>query len=182
MTELSVRVAPTSRRKLRRVAENLWRDLGVEGDIFPIVQVLDVVLSDALPDYTFAVIEPEYMGSEHGLTEPDQRIVLIREDVYVGACEGRGRDRFTMAHELGHLILHSGKYLARMDPRAMRNPQHEKYEDSEWQANTFASELLMPVRIVQSCKDTHELARRCQVTLDAANVRFRILRQEELIE
>lgn len=181
MTELAVRVAPTSRKKLRKGAEKLWSQLGIKGDQFPIVQVMDVLLSDALPDYTFAVVEKELMGDEHGLTEPDQQIVLIREDVYVGACEGVGRDRFTMAHELAHLIYHGGNYLARLDPHSMRNPTHEKYEDSEWQANAFASELLMPVRVVKDCADPEELAERCGVSVQAARVRFKVLRQEGVL-
>lgn len=181
MTELTVRVAPTSRKKLRKAAEKLWSQLGIKGDKFPIVQVMDVLLTDALPDYTFAVIEKELMGNEHGLTEPDQQIILIREDVYIGASQGRGRDRFTMAHELGHLIFHGGNYLARLDPKSMYEPTHKKYEDSEWQANTFASELLMPVRVAKQCSSPKELAERCGVSQDAARVRLEILQQEGVL-
>lgn len=180
MTALAYRVAPRSRKALRTIAEQWWAGLGVTGTMFPIVEVVDVALSKHFGDrYTFVILDKEQMGDSHGLTDPDQLIMLIREDVYDGANRGLGRDRFTLAHELAHLLLHGGRYLQRIDPNAVTHPTHQKFEDSEWQANAFASELLMPVSVVKRYSNSAErLATAAGASVQAAKVRIKVLTQE----
>lgn len=183
MTALAYRVAARKKKDLRKLAESWWTRLDPSRDQFPIVHVVDVLLSRHFGDrYTFAVLDYDQMQDSHGLTDPDQLVMLIRRDVYDGANQGQGRDRFTLAHELGHLLLHrGGRYLERADPQSLRTPSHPKYEDSEWQANAFASELLMPVAMVRTCATPADLAVRAGVSLAAAEVRFKVLRQEGVI-
>lgn len=67
----------------------------------------------------------------------------------------RRRQRFTAAHELGHLLLHEGKELIvdqavlRIDLRNHVSSMGTDVEEVE--ANTFAAALLMPERIVLGC-------------------------------
>ena len=74
--------------------------------------------------------------------------IILRADTYDALCDVSDpkhcRARFTVAHEIGHLILHEGFALARGAVR------HKHYEDSEWQADTFAAELLMPTFLVNA--------------------------------
>ena len=182
MSSLGMRVPATTRKKLRATAAHLRKSFGIATERFPIEQVVDVGLSAAFDgQYTFAVLGQNEMGNDHGLTDPDRKIMLIREDVYDGACLGSGRDRFTLAHELGHFVLHGNTYLARSLPSAVGSRHHEKYEDSEWQADTFAAELLMPVAMVQACSSPAELMERAGVSRAAAETRFKVLRNEGLI-
>ena len=44
------------------------------------------------------VMEVEVMGDNEGHVLPGTMRLVLREDVYIGACEGKGRDRFTAAH------------------------------------------------------------------------------------
>lgn len=48
------------------------------------------------------------MHGEYAVTtRADEDIVIrVRSDVYERACENHGRDRFALAHELGHYSLH----------------------------------------------------------------------------
>ena len=171
-----IKVAPASRRSLRALATHLRTQIGVESAYFPILEFIDLGLGHHFPELIVDVVPKSDMPVEHGVTMPDQQIILIREDVYEGAANGRGRDRFTLAHELGHLILHTGVPLSRS------SLDHKPYEDSEWQANTFASELLMPVEASRRCyPNTSELAELCGVSSDAARVRFSVLLGEGLI-
>jgi Zn-dependent peptidase ImmA (M78 family) len=91
---------------------------------------------------------------------------LIRQDVYARADAGEGRDRFTMCHELGHLILHRDLALSRVDP----SRPSKLYCNSEWQADKFASFLLMPRSLVEgiALRDAQEVF---GVSLDAARAR-----------
>jgi Zn-dependent peptidase ImmA (M78 family) len=95
----------------------------------------------------------------------------IRTDIYDAARNGDLRAQFTLAHELGHLILHTGidKYAS----FARSGVDHKIYEDSEWQADTFASEFLMPFDEAIKCKSANEIFNRFGVSITAAEVRFR---------
>jgi Zn-dependent peptidase ImmA (M78 family) len=65
----------------------------------------------------------------------------------VNSSHASTRQRFTIAHELGHLILHRGESF-HVDERAairFRNAQSSlATEPDEIEANQFAAELLMP--------------------------------------
>jgi Zn-dependent peptidase ImmA (M78 family) len=60
----------------------------------------------------------------------------------VKTTEGTG---FTLSHELGHLVLRHSMAFARTDSRGAA---WRPFEDSEWQANTFAAELLKPLLVL----------------------------------
>ena len=62
-----------------------------------------------------------------------------------------GRARFTFAHELGHAFLHThelvrqGELVHQMAALYRGEPlHHEKFQDTEWQADAFAAAFLMP--------------------------------------
>ena len=48
------------------------------------------------------------MGEAEAYTEFSPPQIVVRESVYLGAANRNGRDRMTMAHELGHLVMHAG--------------------------------------------------------------------------
>jgi Zn-dependent peptidase ImmA (M78 family) len=73
------------------------------------------------------------------------------------------RQRFTIAHELGHFLLHSG-HLVHLDesPSAfrvnLRSSESAKGEDNdEREANLFAAELLMPAVFLEKDLEGHDL-------------------------
>lgn len=54
------------------------------------------------------------MGTKHGETPKRKQNCSIREDVYERACNGYGRDRLTMTHELDYLLLHRAETRLRL--------------------------------------------------------------------
>lgn len=71
--------------------------------------------------------------------------------IYVSPFTSLERDRFTIAHELGHLLLHLPKALATHPGATMRATRYvdnddEKQRRAEWEANWFAAAFLMPSR------------------------------------
>jgi len=86
------------------------------------------------------------------------------------------RQKFTMAHELGHFILHKAKDVNIVDTTFFRN---DETDSVEYLANEFASKLLMPEDKVkdlidnQGIKNIGELAE--QFGVSASAMKYRVL-------
>ena len=174
-------VPPIKRVQIRGIARKI-REInqqfgGGDGAFFDIVQFLDIILPRHCDSFCLEVVEGYELGDAHGLTLPDENRILIREDVYLGACDGYGRDRMTMAHELGHYVLHSNLGFARRIRGAGSIP---KYESSEWQADDFGGELLVSADHIRQCRTPGEAALMFGVSIVAAQYQWRVFGREGL--
>jgi Zn-dependent peptidase ImmA (M78 family) len=104
------------------------------------------------------------------------------------------RQRFTIAHELGHYLLHAGHTVHLDEGRVaftvnLRNSESSKGEDNdEREANLFAAELLMPAKFLREDLEGIELdllehdtfladlAKKYSVSLQALTFRLTYLR------
>jgi Zn-dependent peptidase ImmA (M78 family) len=104
------------------------------------------------------------------------------------------RQRFTIAHELGHYLLHAGHTVHLDEGRVaftvnLRSSESSKGEDNdEREANLFAAELLMPAKFLRedlegveldllgNNKLLAELAKKYSVSLQALTFRLTYLR------
>lgn len=81
-------------------------------------------------------------------------VLLIKEDnVTIGVKSGshQHRERFTIAHELGHYILHTDKsnlFIDKIFFRKKSDGYTTKEEKIEKEANYFAANILMPEKLV----------------------------------
>jgi hypothetical protein len=177
-----IEVPPLSRGDIRRYADlirNLaFRELGISSAYFPIVDIVERLLPRIDPDFHLEILEAEEMGDVHGLTVPSQHVIKLREDVYEGACNGGGRDRMTVGHELGHYILHDDLRF----PRQMKASDLPAYQNAEWQANCFAAELLVPAKRACICGDASTIANLFGVSHESAAYQYRVLKKEGLIK
>ena len=99
-------VDPLSIYQIRKFCKRLKTLLNIPFDDYvEIVKIFEHTLTRVGVEFEIATIDE--MGTKHGETIPQENKVRIREDVYERACVGYGRDRLTIAHELGHLLLHS---------------------------------------------------------------------------
>ncbi len=103
---------------------------------------------------------------------PEKSLIQIRNTTYVDACRNDGRARFTIIHELGHLLLGHQRSLHRDNGRKI-----EAFENSEWQANQYAAELLMPLTTILDEKFFTPWEIQCEfgVSRAAAEKRIRLL-------
>jgi Zn-dependent peptidase ImmA (M78 family) len=83
--------------------------------------------------------------------------VLIRRDgtvvIGVDKKQSQERRRFTIAHELAHLLLHDGEeiHVDKLFRVNLRSPSSSKAEDvEEIEANAFAATLLMPLSFLRT--------------------------------
>ncbi|MDO5748982.1 MAG: ImmA/IrrE family metallo-endopeptidase [Planctomycetia bacterium] len=138
---------------------------------FPVVQFLENILTILIPDFQLEIVPQKEFGSKHGETYPSKNLIRIREDVYLGAVNGCGRDRLTIAHEIGHLFMHEDDSIAlcKLGPNEKLRP----FEDPEWQANAFGGELLASTYLIKGMS-VAEVSKQCGVSMDAARVQLRI--------
>lgn len=140
------RVAGLGVAAIRMSADNVREILEI-GDA---PQVMDIgLLLDLLSvkySITYDVLDADEMPHPdvEACWDPESITMHIRSDVYEKACRDDGRARFTVMHELGHALLGHRRTIN----RACEVPT-KVYEDSEWQANQFAAEFLMPLNVIR---------------------------------
>jgi Zn-dependent peptidase ImmA (M78 family) len=169
-------VEPKSRQNLRDLALILRKFLNLENEkYFPITELLDV-LAEIFDNFSYEIVEDNELSfGTHADTNTLAGHIRIRESVYEGACNGNGRDRMTIAHELGHYftICFCGFKLE----RNFANKKVKTYSDPEWQAKCFAGELLVPAHLMKGCS-VEEIVEECGVSYDAAEIQYKKINGE----
>lgn len=169
---LGFKVKATSTAELEFVAEDIceiFTELGYMTD-----GRLDAerVLEDLFPKlgFNFAIRSKEELNSIAACVYPDQQIIVVREDIYDDLLRNDGRARFTIAHELAHVILKHDLTLNR-DSFA---GNHQCFEDTEWQANNLGAAILMPRSIViKYFDDPYGLMNHCGCSYSSALYRIK---------
>ncbi len=96
--------------------------------------------------------------------------------ILVNSARPKVRKRFTVAHELGHLLRHRNRISNRLvDDRMYRSSLGSSREA---EANRLAADLLMPGRLIQQIRaegttNLEDLAGRFEVSLDAMKNRLK---------
>jgi hypothetical protein len=169
-------VEPKSRQDIRDLTLALRKVLKLENEkYFPIVEVLDV-LAEIFNDFSYEIVEDSELSlKEHADTDIITGHIRIKESVYEGACNGNGRDRMTIAHELGHYftICSCGFRVQ----RNFTNKKVEAYRDPEWQAKCFAGELLISKDLMKGYS-VREIVKECGVSYDAAKFQHNVINNE----
>lgn len=114
------------------------------------VQTLPVSVQDLAEHVVGAVVHMEpFDGQLSGMVYRGQDGRAI---IGVNSKHSLTRQRFTIAHELGHLLLHTDKQL-HVDERFPIGFRNEissfAIDENEIEANEFAAELLMPHDILK---------------------------------
>ena len=136
---------------------------------FPIVEILDI-LGEFFGNFNYEIVEDDtFPENIHADTDIRTGTVRIKQSVYDGACCGEGRDRMTIAHEIGHyfMLCRCGFHLE----RNFTNKRIPPYCDPEWHAKCFAGELLVPAHLVGELS-AEEIAIKCGVSYEAALVQY----------
>jgi Zn-dependent peptidase ImmA (M78 family) len=134
------------------------------------LSLLELALPDILEDYEFLIVPDADMPGAEGLTDLKEPIIRVPDSVYAALERNEGRARFTAAHELGHLLMHSNSHV-----HYARSDYTDQSLDPEWQADTFAAEFLMPERVFRQMTYVEEAMSRFGVSYTAARRRALVL-------
>ena len=149
-----IKVPGLSYKEIGRIAEKLTQSIFPQmfssPQPFPIGKFLEFQLEE-MTGYSFEVSDNLPFGVE-GRTCFSEKSVILSDATYCGMCRGDGRDRFTAAHELGHVVLHADYLKSFQDNGAkeimLHRGQIQTYCDPDWQAEAFASAILLPKKVV----------------------------------
>lgn len=132
------------------------------------VLALPIPVEDLIVGLGIAVQDVEADATISGAAEFD--VDARTATIWVNRRESVVRQRFTLAHELGHIMLHP-------PGRQYRDETLSDSSHMETEANRFAAELLMPAETVrqlalQSELSTRALARAFGVSVPALTIRL----------
>ncbi len=141
---------------------------------FAVDKGLDTIPLDAKGVAEKLGIRVEYISLKEGLSG-----ILYKDKesnswvLHVNKEHHPNRQRYTIAHELGHFCLHRHLKQRFEDKIFFRGGEPNK---PEWQANEFASSILMPERefkdmIRSGVRNVEELAKEFQVSTLALRIR-----------
>ncbi len=167
---------PMSREEIEEVAWGARSALGLQPfDRAPMAKILEFVLPELISKFEVRVAEAGRLGGAEAITDAFRPMITFSASTYNGLCRDRARPRMTAAHELGHLLLHTGQtgyaFMRSQDPQL----------DPERQADIFAEAFLMPECAFRRVKSIHEAMSVFGVSKDAATFRARKLEMWELI-
>lgn len=150
------------------------------------MSVRSILMPHGAPDLELFVESLEQFGITYHVAErgvllpgveasclPEKRLIEISESTYEGVIRNDERARFTIFHELGHLLLGHSRSLHR--DTVMSFPI---WENSEWQADQFAAEILMPLDLIveKGLTTTRQLREQFRISHSAAHIRLTQLR------
>lgn len=171
------RVSPLSNNKIREKAMHL-RPLLMAGrqpcDLGTFVEGLERF------GITYDIVEDTFLPRGVEATcLPEKRLIYITLSTYQAICKNDERARFTIFHELGHLLLAHSRTFHRDGTVSF-----PIYENSEWQADQFAAEILMPLEIIveRGLTEACQLQDAFGVSYQAATYRLLKLRSKKEIK
>lgn len=158
---------PLSKQAIETYAEYIRKQTQCTSCYMDIVGFIEFVIPKLDPTFDYEYVEDEMLpAGVYAYYDPGENKLYVLNSVYVRASEGVGRDRFTLAHEVGHYLLHyDGLAYARS------TTEIPAYCNPEWQANTFASAFLIPKSLTMSMS-VEEIVDTCKVSYQAATIAF----------
>ncbi|MDE1154845.1 MAG: ImmA/IrrE family metallo-endopeptidase [Acidobacteriaceae bacterium] len=161
-------------------------------EVFEDLAEISVTAGDgsAIPLWS-SVVETEDSEGYTQFDKTQKRIeVFAAVETYEWLSSGHPRGTYFLAHELGHCCLHTDQLMriAKLPTKQQlafhRAQQHHPvYQDTEWQANAFASALLMPAQglaaIEAKCGflSPSQVSAKYQVSQEAAFYRIQLFNQ-----
>lgn len=146
--------------QLEQMAETVLTESGFTGINVDVVKLANML--------GYAVFQANLSDNIAGQVIKNKQISAI----YINANDAPSRQRFSIAHEIAHILLH-------------HNPQEETFTDyrnngtysqQEFEADNFAAALLMPkdrsLDIWNICKDVDDFANAMRVSKAAASIRL----------
>jgi Zn-dependent peptidase ImmA (M78 family) len=171
--------------EFEEIARATRRRLGIEHQLQPDMVTVLFKLQQLGMITSYERVPDGQMPLDLGAFDPDSRIMHLRDSTFVAANDvigrnpGRQRARFTIAHELGHVVLGhkktrhrntAGRPIEKIAPTIIRD---------ESEADKFAASFLAPLYLAGNPLLAHagQLAERFGLSNRAAEIRLEELQR-----
>lgn len=159
---------------IEQKVEQIKLDTGLsypENSLLQIANALGAEVVDAdLPDFK----DKKVKGYIKWLPESERTDKLYRAKIYLNLNQSDTTKTFTLAHELGHFLLHKDDNNFRID---LQDYSEDDSDNQETEANFFAGCLLMPkeklLAALNQIGNMAEVAKRFGVSLPAVQARIK---------
>jgi Zn-dependent peptidase ImmA (M78 family) len=123
------------------------------------------------------LVRPDFeMGTSDGMTSHSKDVVTIavKQSVHDNAFMGDGRARNTLAHELGHAVMHNGiemprRALGNVTPKWLKS---KPFESAEHQVRVFAPAFLINDLIAETLASAGDISIEFGISLESATIYF----------
>jgi ribosomal protein S27E len=172
--------------QVRDAADRTKRNYSTENR-HPVNIIRCLKSSRVLTDYgekklLYKVADDETMPDEDARTdfERDTIIITVKHSIDGKAFWGDGRSRMTLAHELGHAVLHSGapKFRSTGATGPTTFSKTNALQSAEHQAKVFASAFLIDDKFAAEMSSPEQISAEFVVSLQAATICFDRLQEE----
>lgn len=160
----STRVPYYSDHQIALIADETRYMASCTGNKFDIIWFLENDFLDLDPRCRFRIVNEDDTDIDLTFTEAmtvmtkESITVYAWEEIYEQARHGHGRSRFTLAHELGHTLLHAPEVedvtvvSARVRDSSFERRKYSQACNAEVQCNKYAAELLAPINLVKGMR------------------------------
>lgn len=140
-------------------------------DSYPLpIEILLHRISDIVSGAKIIIKADNTMPHDEAYADCEQNIIYLRKTVVDQLRSNNPRARWTITHELAHLVLNHRGTLSRAVTNLRGSQPQVRVNERE--ANIFAEHFLAPDMVVETCADVGELSKKTGISLSAAQIRF----------
>lgn len=138
------------------------------------IKELPVNLANVINHYGIYLVRYSDSGYINRHSSPNEdgfsRLIDSKQVIYYNNFKLTHRVRFTLAHEVGHILLGHLDFGETLH----RNAENDVSDTREQQANVFARDLLMPATVLHSLNiiSADDISNICNVSMKSAEIRF----------
>lgn len=165
------KVEPQSKKTLEAEASQLYQLLEDTGYAKDGRVNAPAILEHVFPvlGLQLKIIDKSELKDIAAYVSPFEGLIVVRSDIYDDLYNDDGRARFTIMHEISHMILDHHITLH----RDAEVGNHKHFEDSEWQADYLSAATMMPIHIVKKYfNNPIGLAKHCGCSIRSAEIRI----------
>jgi hypothetical protein len=178
------RVKSRSDQEVRQLAKKLRGYFGVADcsrvDVLSCLKSGTIWTVRGIQRLNFQARPDNEMGRSDGSTTFARGVVTIsvKQSIRESALMGDGRSRNTLAHELGHGVMHHGPEMFRRMNGNVTPKFLKPYESAEHQAKVFAPAFLINEQLAATLGSAEEISVQIGISLESARIYYKALTED----